>query len=431
VTSDVAPLGRRHLLGYAAGSFATGVFSAVPTVLLLYFSTETLKLPASWAAMVILLPKLWGILWDPLVGNWSDRTASAMGRRRPFLVAGGIGVALSFILLFSPPALAPVPLFAWTFVAYSALTSSYSLFAVPYIAVPAQIGQDRETRARLVAWRMSAAMIGVLAGAGVAPLIVDAAGGGRPGYAVMAIVLAATCGIAMAMPVAMLAGRDTPAPRISGRPATSLRQFVEALSHRDFRRLTLTYVILLTAIGIMSSALPYCVTRVLGRAEGDIGIALMVMLGATTLAVGLWAVMTRRLGDLPVLRIAILLFAAASAGFGASLCAGLPWPAILAGLAVIGTAIAGLQLVPFTLAAHMIHAHHRPGSSMEGVFTGIWTASEKLGLALGPSLTALALGADASGLVLFIAIMPAALALGVIPLLIPPRASRAISEPRL
>lgn len=76
---------------YAAGSFGTGVFSTVPTVILLYFCTEILALPVAWATAIVLLPKLWSILWDPLVGAWSDRTITRIGRRRPFMIAGVLG----------------------------------------------------------------------------------------------------------------------------------------------------------------------------------------------------------------------------------------------------------------------------------------------------------------------------------------------------
>ena len=36
-----------RLAAYALGAFGTGVFTTTPTVLLLYFCTETLRLPAA------------------------------------------------------------------------------------------------------------------------------------------------------------------------------------------------------------------------------------------------------------------------------------------------------------------------------------------------------------------------------------------------
>src|SRR5258708_39871365 len=90
-----------RLTGYALGAFGTGVFSTVPTVLLLYFCTETLAMPPALAAAAVFLPKLWAVVWDPMVGIWSDRTRTRIGRRRPFLLAGGAGVSLAFLALFA------------------------------------------------------------------------------------------------------------------------------------------------------------------------------------------------------------------------------------------------------------------------------------------------------------------------------------------
>jgi hypothetical protein len=47
------------------------VFFTLRTVLPLYFCTEVLSLPAQWATASVLVPKIWGIIWDPFVGAWS------------------------------------------------------------------------------------------------------------------------------------------------------------------------------------------------------------------------------------------------------------------------------------------------------------------------------------------------------------------------
>src|ERR1700722_15716283 len=112
------PPGLASTAAYAAGSFGTGVFSTVPAILLLYFCTETLHMSAAWAALVVFVPKVWAIAWDPLVGVWSDRSATRIGRRRPFLIAGAFGVAAAFIAVFSPPALGEIATVAWMAATY-------------------------------------------------------------------------------------------------------------------------------------------------------------------------------------------------------------------------------------------------------------------------------------------------------------------------
>jgi glycoside/pentoside/hexuronide:cation symporter, GPH family len=68
--------------------------------------------------------------------------------------------------------------------------------------------------------------------------------------------------------------------------------------------------------------------------------------------------------------------------------------------------------LPFTLAGDVIRAD---GTAAEGRFTGIWTAVEKLGLALGAVLVGqtidLAQGSVVIGIALFVCIVPLALCL--------------------
>ncbi|MFD2137743.1 MFS transporter [Novosphingobium resinovorum] len=49
------------------------------------------------------------IICDPLVGAWSDRRESSIGRI-PFLVGGAIATSIGFVLLFNLPAMgSPMP----------------------------------------------------------------------------------------------------------------------------------------------------------------------------------------------------------------------------------------------------------------------------------------------------------------------------------
>jgi Na+/melibiose symporter-like transporter len=78
-----APLNTIDTLRHAMGSFGTEVFSTVLAVLLLYFCTETLKISGSTAAVFILSPKLWSIVWDSLVGSsWIGRATLGVGDAR-------------------------------------------------------------------------------------------------------------------------------------------------------------------------------------------------------------------------------------------------------------------------------------------------------------------------------------------------------------
>ena len=206
--------------------------------------------------MIVFVPKIWSILWDPWVGAWSDRTITSIGRRRPFMIVGALGMPLAFVAMFSPPALDALATALWVGATYFLVATLYSLFAVPYVAIPAELIDDKALRARLIAWRMFIVMLGILTGAGLVPWLATLYGGGRIGYASMSVSVAIACALAMAGPVAMLRGRDLPRPAPAGvessRPHDAFRR---ALRDRPFLQLGLAYLLLLSASGAVTSAI--------------------------------------------------------------------------------------------------------------------------------------------------------------------------------
>src|SRR5205809_6677895 len=85
--------------GYSFGSLVTGAFGTVPGLLLLPYLTDTLAVPAFAAGLLVLLPKAWDVVFNPIAGRISDRTNHRRGARRPYLIAGGLGLAVFFALL--------------------------------------------------------------------------------------------------------------------------------------------------------------------------------------------------------------------------------------------------------------------------------------------------------------------------------------------
>lgn len=432
-TARKTSLGRIDTAIYATGSFGTGVFSTVPSVLLLYFSTEVAMIPAAWAAFIVFAPKAWALFWDPFVGNWSDRSTTRFGRRRPFLVAGAFGVCAAFLCLFAPPPLQQPALTWWIGASYFLLVTLYALFAVPYVALPAEIGVAPEERSRLVSWRIAAAMVGTLAGAGLAPYLVEIGGSGRAGYGFMALWIAAGCLFFMLCPLIVLRHHDTAkAPKHATKSLWA--QMRLAGGHVAFRSLVIAYVLQLTAAGVLSAATPYLVTRAFARGEGDIGLALGLMILVTIVTVPAWSWLARKLGEVSALSLAVIAFAIAIAGVGACAYGNAPWHWVLAAFALAGAPFAGVQVLPYTLVAHLIHREARDGAASEATLTGMWTAAEKLGLALGPALTGLALvivRQDISqGLSLFAVCASTVLLLASLPLLqaVAAREARAPAE---
>jgi glycoside/pentoside/hexuronide:cation symporter, GPH family len=184
-------LTRRDCTGYATGSIATGVFSTVPGLLLLYYLTDILGVSTGAAGVIVLAPKLWDVLINPVVGVVSDRLDTRWGSRTPLLYAGSFTLPIGLAVLFAVPHLAFTGTAIWVIIAYAVCATGYSMFQVPYAAVPAEVTDDYDERTRLNGWRMVVLTIGILISGGLAPAIVSVGGSGRGGYALMGFVVGA------------------------------------------------------------------------------------------------------------------------------------------------------------------------------------------------------------------------------------------------
>ncbi len=87
-------------LGYGIGDVGSNIFIVTSGLFLLFFLTNILSVNPALAGLVLLLPKLWDVISDPIMGGISDVTHSRMGRRRPYLLAASIPFGLIFFLLF-------------------------------------------------------------------------------------------------------------------------------------------------------------------------------------------------------------------------------------------------------------------------------------------------------------------------------------------
>ena len=69
---------RRAVAGYAAGSVGTGGFGTLPGLVLAYYLTDTLAVPALLATLVVVVPKVWDVVIDPAV-HYEEIVVSASG----------------------------------------------------------------------------------------------------------------------------------------------------------------------------------------------------------------------------------------------------------------------------------------------------------------------------------------------------------------
>jgi glycoside/pentoside/hexuronide:cation symporter, GPH family len=387
--TPAAALPRGVRVGYGMGSVATGAFGTVPGLLLLPYLTDSLGVAAALAGVIVFLPKAWDVVLNPIAGRISDRSTSPLGPRRPFLLRAGIALAACFGLLFAAPEMGSVVLEAgWVVVAFLACATAYAFFQVPFVAMPAEITDDYAERTRLMAWRVALLALAILLSGASAPAIRDAVGG-RDGYRLMGLAVA---GLILVGVLGVYHGtRRAPIGRVTAAGGTLGEQLRIVAASRDFRMLLTTFVVQALGIGAMLAGVDYMARVVLGD-RGASTVLFVCFVGPALVLTPVWAEVGSRVGKKKGY-VAASLFLAAGALL-LVLATQVPAAVVYLATALVGVGYAGAQVFPMAMLPDTAAVDAaRSGSNRAGVFTGVWTAGETLGLALGPGIFGLVLAA--------------------------------------
>src|SRR6202042_782447 len=84
------------VFGWGVGSFAAATMYTATTVLLFRYLIEYVGIAAGTAGALVSLTKLYDGAADPLIGALSDRTRTRWGRRRPYILFGGVACGVTF-----------------------------------------------------------------------------------------------------------------------------------------------------------------------------------------------------------------------------------------------------------------------------------------------------------------------------------------------
>ncbi len=154
---------RKLRINFGAGALGMAVVLNAPAGILAPFMTNFLGIGATSVATLLLVSKLYDVVTDPLMGIISDRTRSRWGRRRPFLFLGGVIAAAGFALAFNPPEFAgQAPLIAFMLVGLLVTYTGYTVFNIPYLAMPVEMTGSYHVRTSLMAHRIAFVNVGGL-----------------------------------------------------------------------------------------------------------------------------------------------------------------------------------------------------------------------------------------------------------------------------
>jgi GPH family glycoside/pentoside/hexuronide:cation symporter len=382
----MAQLSRKLTVSYGMGAVGNGVFVTVPGLLLLYYLTNILGVGAGLASAALFVPKFWDAFVNPFMGGVSDRSTNRFGKRRPFMLVGGVGTALAFVLLFSAPRFSSETTTAlYVTGVFTVAMTLYAVFCVPWSAMPPEMTDDYHERTRITSVRMVLLTVGILA-----PTIAGAGdngtGGSRSSYTLMSIVVGAILGAAFLTAWWGTREAATTAP-LTG-PAPTLReQYDTVRANKPFVTLFLGYNLQAAATAAMLTGAQYVATYVLGSASKST-LLFVFLVAPCAFMVPLWRRFSTSRGKLTG-------YVAATAIFGVTALSLLfarsePEVLIYVQMTLLGVGYAGMQLFPYAILPDLI-SENAENDGRAGIFTGVWQGGETVAFAIGPALYGLIL----------------------------------------
>lgn len=368
-------------LGWATGEIGLACYVGVSTIYLLFYATQVLHIPPVMAGLALLVPRVWNVAADPLVGILSDKTRTRFGRRRPYLLGGAILWGACFALLFNlTPLHRPLLAAVWFGLVFLLNNTGLSLYQVPYATMLAEISRDPQVRTRLAGYREIVARAAILLTLAGAPWLLGRAASQAAGFRVIGVAFGLA--IVAGGVAAFLATGNADVPVTAQRHLGLRTQVATLVDNRPLAWLSASFLCVNVGDAVFTGALVYYITRILGHSPAVIGVLYPVSSITGILVAPLWWRAANRFGKIRICRAALALN---------STCCLLPL-CITAGryelmfpfMALYGFANTGARLLPNAMAPDTADLdQQRTGERREGVIFSIFIFVQQTGFAVG------------------------------------------------
>ncbi|MEM9210432.1 MAG: MFS transporter [Pseudomonadota bacterium] len=384
--------------GWGLADLGLLTFVMIKQVFILSFLTNFLGVPiflAGWTTTSILL---FDLLTDPLVGGASDRTKSRFGRRAPWMISGSVAMVGGTIGMFSVPyGLNEVGNLIWFNVGFAIATVGYTMIAVPYTAMGAEISHSSEDWKGIRGFRVAFATLGLIIGGILIPYIANDT---RDGFAQAAYIVAPIMLFAIWISVVMTRNAHSVFQPIR---VADQGMFQHVYANKAFIALVVIYGLMALAVAIIMAGFPFFSiflftndgTAPMAGFESAIGMLsfmFVALLVGSIISQPIWGLLSKHLGAVITLIVSILMFIALQV----TMYVNIPNSnaLIIFFLFVFAGAVTtAYRQVPWLIYPDLIEAtQRRTGEQIEGVFQIAWLFGQRLAYAIAPLVLGAALG---------------------------------------
>lgn len=294
-------------------AWATG---AVPQAIafnafsLLYFRylTDTVGIEAALVGTIIALSKIYDAIIAPFIGWITDTVETRMGRRRPWMLAGGLTMAVSMVICFTVPLTAAYELkLAWASVGVFLFSTGYMLFAIPWLAMPPEIVSNMHARTKMMAWRVGFSSLGQGLATAAGPMLLAALGASYLGYSALGWMVGIVCGLGTLVTVFATRSSTSMPVRDSG-GISFFQQWKTAVKSRPFVVLLILKGTLYSGLAFSGAALALMTRWGMGLSDYWLGSYALASVATLLLFQPVWVRLAGKFGKHRALTFALIGF---------------------------------------------------------------------------------------------------------------------------
>jgi GPH family glycoside/pentoside/hexuronide:cation symporter len=146
MSTTVHKLPFKEKFAYGFGDLASVLYWQTFMLYFTYFYTDVFLIPASVAATMFLVSRIWDGVNDPLMGIIADRTKTRWGKFRPYLLWLCVPFAVMGVLTFTVPDFSLSGKIIWAYVTFILIMMLYTAINIPYTALMGVISPDSNER---------------------------------------------------------------------------------------------------------------------------------------------------------------------------------------------------------------------------------------------------------------------------------------------
>lgn len=151
----------KDVWAYASGEGVNSISMNGISNFAMLFYTQILGMNPALVGTALAIATIWDAVTDPAMGTISDRTKSRFGRRHPYMLLGGLALALSFFAFWYIPEVVrgEKVLFTYLIIINLFMRTAFTVFFVPYTALGFEMCRTANDRSRIQGVRYGFNMI--------------------------------------------------------------------------------------------------------------------------------------------------------------------------------------------------------------------------------------------------------------------------------